>query len=234
MHRPSLRGISHLICTILFPFAFWHLYLESNGNFFGEMASLIYISGNLFCSFISSLYHIGSWSPRTEILLQKLDHCGIAICSAFINIPVALLLLPRASGVPLAALSMFTCAWTCWNIVVLNRPGVWRLIVVASVIVLFFPVLLVHFTYFEWAACLGNAFFQALGVYIFTNRQPDPCPAIFGYHEVFHVCTVLGFLCVYLCNWSVIRRTCNPYAHVLDVREVIEDWWYSIPLSYLT
>jgi hemolysin III len=229
MHRPSLRGISHLVCTILFPLGFWHLYIEANNHLAGEMASLVYVLGNFFCCFISSLYHIGTWSPKTEIFLQKLDHCGIAICSAFINIPVAVLLLPQVFGIPLAVLSMFTCGWTCWNIVALNRPGVWRLAVVASVIALFFPVLLFHFTAFEWATCIGNAVFQGLGVYIFTKRKPDPCPAIFGYHEVFHVCTVLGFLCVYLCNWSVIRRTCNPYAHHLDVREVIAEWWYSAP-----
>ena len=27
---------------------------------------------------------------------------------------------------------------------------------------------------------------------MYARRKPDPWPAVFGYHEVFHLCTVIG------------------------------------------
>jgi len=76
----------------------------------------------LFISYLScsALYHIGKWSMKvgklflllheyivqikyryhlTEILLQKLDHCGIALFSAGTNTPVSYLLLFRQTGI---------------------------------------------------------------------------------------------------------------------------------------
>jgi hemolysin III len=224
MPRPTMRGILHLICSILFPFGMWHLFLEAKDRFDGKVAAEIYVFCNFFCCIMSTLYHVGTWPPHIEIVLQKLDHCGIAICSAGINFPVAVLLLPSQYGLPLVILSTFFCLWTCWNILFLKNPGVWRLVLTAGVIAPFFPILCYYLTTFELLCALCNACAQSIGVYIFTKKFPDPFPSIFGYHEIFHVFTVIGFITVYLCNWSIIRRTCNPYAHHLDVTEIIKEW----------
>lgn len=206
--RPKLRGFLHMLCAILLPFGFLHLYQEANGNWAGQVSAFLYIGGNFFCAFISALYHIGRWNANTEILLQKLDHCGITICGAGINMPVSFVLLPFQVGFTLGSLTGIFCTWVCWNIAN-RRPGVWRLIIAASVIVPFFPHLYAYMTTFEFTCVLLNSFVQVLGVYVFTNKHPDPLPTIFGYHEVFHAFTVIGFTSVYFCNWSVIRRTCG-------------------------
>lgn len=178
MPRPSWRGMLHLLCTILLPFGMWHLMNEANGSILGQIAAVTYVSGQLFCCLFSSLYHVGNWSPATEILLQKLDHCGIAICSAAINLPCCLVLLPRVIGIPFGTLSVGFCAWTCWNIVALNRPGVWRLVLTASVIAPFLPFLAMHFTTLEISSCLANCVFQGIGCYIFSKQKPDPWPKV--------------------------------------------------------
>lgn len=229
MHRPAMRGMLHLLCSVLFPFGMWHLFLEANGRPDGQIAAEIYVFGNLFCCIMSSLFHVGSWPPRVEIWLQKLDHCGIAICSSCVNIPVCTLLLPRMVGLPLAVLSVGLCVWTCWNILLMNRPGVWRLILTAGIIAPFLPILAYYFTSFELLCALANCFFQGIGAAIFSRRAPNPWPSVFGFHEIFHVFTVCGFLSIYLCNWSIIRRTCNPYAHHLDVTEVLLEWFMDQP-----
>ncbi len=187
---------------------------------------MIYLCSNLWCCGFSSLYHVGKWSMKTEIILQKLDHCGIAIFSAGTNIPVCLLLLPRSYGIALASLSCVSCIWACWN-VANNRPAVWRLVTVAAMIAPFFPVLWYHMSAFEFQCMIGNTLFQLIGAVIFTSNFPDPLPSVFGYHEVFHIFTGLGVLCIYLCNWSVVRRTCNPYAHVTEVSELLRDMYWA-------
>ena len=220
MPRPQYRGVLHLICACLYPFAICHLMFEANGKMYGYMAALAYGGGSFFCCLISAMYHIGRWNPQVEIFLQKLDHCGIAICTAGVNMPVSLLLLPSPIGECCGFLSLSTCIWTCYNIMN-NRPGVWRLIVTAASIVPFSPYLFYYQTLFEFLCFISNCVAMGIGAYIFTNRWPNPFPDSFGYHEVFHVFTVIGFVCIYGCNWSVIHRTCNPYAHEQDIRMIV-------------
>lgn len=221
MPRPTLRGVTHLICAVLYPLAVYHLYYEANGNLLGQLSAIIYLTSNLWCVGFSALFHRGRWSVNTEILLQKLDHCGIAIFSAGTNIPVCLLLLPFNYGFSLAFLSVFSCLWACWHIAN-RRPSVWRLIVVASMIAPFFPILYFHMSSFEFWCMIGNTVVMSIGSVIFSKQCPDPWPAVFGYHELFHICTGFGIVFIYLCNWSVIRRTCNPYAHITDVSELLK------------
>lgn len=229
MPRPVLRGMLHLFCALLFPVALFHLLNEANGSTNGQIAACIYLCSNFWCVSISALYHVGRWSPKTEILLQKLDHAGIAIFSAGTNIPVSILLLPYNYGVTLAFLSCASCLWACWHVANL-RPGVWRLVVVASMILPFFPQLYQDMSTFEFQCAIANSVFQSIGAVIFTNQWPDPAPKVFGYHEIFHIFTGFGILSIYLCNWSVIRRTCNPYAHVTDVSELL----HNIAIEFLT
>lgn len=58
--------------------------------------------------------------------------------------------------------------------------------------------------------CVSTICVQAIGAAIFTYKWPNPSPAYFGYHEVFHIFTIIGAMCIFLCNVSVIHRTCNP------------------------
>jgi hemolysin III len=38
---------------------------------------------------------------------------------------------------------------------------------------------------------LGGAFYTA-GALVYARRKPDPAPQVFGFHEVFHACTLAG------------------------------------------
>jgi len=36
------------------------------------------------------------------------------------------------------------------------------------------------------------------GAVVYGRRRPNPSPAWFGFHEIFHACTVAGFTCHYI------------------------------------
>lgn len=36
------------------------------------------------------------------------------------------------------------------------------------------------------------------GAVVYARRRPDPVPAVFGYHELFHVLTILAVACQYV------------------------------------
>ncbi len=38
----------------------------------------------------------------------------------------------------------------------------------------------------------------SVGAVVYARRRPDPAPAVFGYHEVFHALTLVGVGCQYV------------------------------------
>jgi len=43
---------------------------------------------------------------------------------------------------------------------------------------------------------LGGVAYSVGGL-VYGLKRPDPAPAVFGYHEIFHTCTLVGFSCHY-------------------------------------
>lgn len=116
LDKPVCRGMLHLLSALLLPFATMHLLAEAQGNRTGQLAALLYTGSNLFCYGTSALYHVGKWSPRVEIMLQKYDHCGIAVLSVGTFVPCCLLLFPPGYALLLLAQLCAVCLWTCWHI----------------------------------------------------------------------------------------------------------------------
>ena len=124
--KPAFRGILHLFFTILLPCGLKILLnAAGNKNYVAYMASTVYICSNMWCYGMSALYHVGKWSVQTEIIFQKLDHCGVAILSTGTMIPCCLLLLPSYIGIPFLCISVVCCCRACYHIFKLE-PSVCR------------------------------------------------------------------------------------------------------------
>ena len=96
--KPLLRGQLHLCAALLVPIAFLNLYHASQDHLHSQIATFIFCSGQLFCYGFSGLFHCFNWSAKTEIFLQKCDHCGIAVLSlgtAILTFTVNLTSLPH-------------------------------------------------------------------------------------------------------------------------------------------
>jgi hemolysin III len=44
---------------------------------------------------------------------------------------------------------------------------------------------------------LAGGVLYTLGALVYALRRPDPRPAVFGFHEVFHVLVIAGVACQY-------------------------------------
>ena len=206
--KPKLRGVSHLICTFFLFYCLYDLYTEANNNLIGQISAVLYVSSNIYCYGISAIYHIGKWSIKTEILLQKLDHCGIAILGCGTMLPVSFLLLPLSQGLLLSISAISICIYTCYHI--FNcRPSVLRLALNGCTLIPFLPQLYYCMNDIEYTCTILVFAFQITGLAVFIVQKPKLCPKIFGYHELFHIFVICAGGCVYICNWSVIRRICN-------------------------
>ncbi len=151
---------------------------------------------------VSALYHRGHWSPRTERALKRLDHANIFLIIAGTYTPFSVFLLPAHSARKLL--------WIVWTGAVLGVA--FRVIWIGAPRWLYVPLYLL----LGWAAlaylpqflsrggvavfvlvAVGGALYTA-GAVVYGLRRPDPSPTWFGFHEVFHVLTVLAFLAHYV------------------------------------
>ncbi|MDQ1688171.1 MAG: hemolysin [Frankiaceae bacterium] len=150
----------------------------------------------------SALYHRGNWSPRVERLLKRIDHSNIFLIIAGSYTPFAVLLLDGQTrdlvlwvvwGGAIAGV-LFRVAWVGaprW----LYTP---LYIALGWVAVFFLPA----FARTGGVAVLvliaiGGLFYSAGGV-IYALKRPNPSPRYFGFHEIFHLLTVLAFICQYV------------------------------------
>ncbi|GII99245.1 hemolysin III [Sediminihabitans luteus] len=147
----------------------------------------------------SAVYHRGTWSPRVAAVLRRADHSNIFLIIAGTYTPLAVLLLP-----PDTARILLIVVWSgallglAARIVFLNAPRwVYVPIYVALgwVAVWFLP----EFgraggPAVMWLVIAGGLAYT-LGAVVYGIKRPNPSPRWFGFHEVFHSLTVVGYVC---------------------------------------
>jgi hemolysin III len=150
----------------------------------------------------SGLYHRRTWGDRGEAVMRRLDHANIYVFIAASYTPMALMMLQGRSRVTLlvmiwaAALAGLVFR-LCW----LDAP---RRLYTALYLVM------------GWAAVGWMGSFYAAGglsvlllilaggvcysggALVYARKRPNPSLTWFGFHEIFHVGTVLGFACHYV------------------------------------
>lgn len=149
----------------------------------------------------SAVYHLGTWSPRVTGVLRRLDHSNIFLIIAGTYTPLAVLLLPAHTATVLL--------WTVWigAVVGLLARVLWlgapRWLYTPLYVILGMAALgyLPQFARADaggpvivWliAGC-GVAY--VIGAVVYATKWPNPSPRWFGFHEVFHSLTVIGYTC---------------------------------------
>jgi hemolysin III len=155
---------------------------------------------------VSAAYHRGRWSDRAHRLLKHLDHSMIFVLIAGSYTPVALLALRPGWGITLLALAWTgAAAGVLITVLCLERwPGIgfamylalgWLAVVAA-------PQLVRSLSPLELALLVTGGMLYTVGAVVLARKRPDPRPAVFGYHEVWHSFVVsasaLHFLLVLL------------------------------------
>jgi hemolysin III len=156
----------------------------------------------------SALYHRRAWAERGRTVMKRLDHSMIFVFIAGTYTPFALLALPRESGTIVLAVVwggalvgiVMRQAWLSaprWAIVPLYIALGW-------VAVFVLPALLRHAGAASLALLLAGGLVYSIGAIVYATRRPDPWPETFGYHEVFHLCTIVAALCHYIAVWLAV------------------------------
>lgn len=175
------------------------------------MASSLLLFGN------SALYHRINWKPKTKMVLKRIDHANILLLISGTYTPLAVnALVPEKGTLLLILVWSGALVGILFRVFWINAP---RWLYVALYLAL------------GWAAMMylidllnANAVMMVLvivggllytgGAVVYAMKKPNPWPGHFGFHEIFHLCTVLAFLC----HWvACLLISIAPYSPSLGL-----------------
>jgi hemolysin III len=148
---------------------------------------------------LSALYHRINWQPAARRVMRRLDHASIYLLIAGTYTPYGLLVLSGAWQ-----FSVLGVVWIGAALAIVQRLF-WldapRWVPVGAGIFLGWVGIVALPEIIEASGLYGTMLVAAggvlytLGALVYAVRKPDFAPAIFGYHELFHVLTVLAASC---------------------------------------
>lgn len=195
--RPTWRGWIHAGTFPVAIVAGIVLIVVAQGGA-AKWAAAVFMASSLLLFGNSALYHRFDWSPRVKITLKRIDHANIFLLIAGTYTPLAVLALPPGKGTLLLSLVwggtvvgiLFRVFWIHaprWLYVALYLLMGWAA-------VMFMADLFAANVTMMVLVIVGGLLYTG-GAIIYALKKPNPWPGHFGFHEIFHVCTVLAFLC---------------------------------------
>jgi hemolysin III len=195
VERPRFRGALHL-WTFVAAIPAGVILTASAPRGRASAGAAVYTLGVLAMLGVSAAFHRVPWTPEARAVLARLDHSTIFLAIAGTYTPIALVALEGAARAGVlavvwagAALGM-TLEWLP------VRPPRW--LFTSIYLVVGWPAIGVVPELWDALGPVGFAFLLAgglmysLGAVVYATMRPDPWPAHFGFHEVFHACTVLA------------------------------------------
>lgn len=147
---------------------------------------------------VSALYHRGTWSPRVERVLKRLDHSNIFLIIAGTYTPFAVLLLEDGPArLLLSVIWVGALVGIAFRVFWVGAPRwlyVPAYIAMGWVAVAFLPEFLDGGGPVILALVVLGGVLYTLGAVVYGLKRPDPSPRWFGFHEIFHVLTVFAFI----------------------------------------
>jgi hemolysin III len=199
--KPVLRGWLHLIWFEV-SLVVGTLLLAREHGATRIAASAIYAASASGMFGISALYHRGNWSTVWRQRLQRVDHAMIFFLIAGTATPAFLLAVRGISGlICLTVMWTLTVTAAAIRMVRMNVPE----LVAGGVFVglgwiagLSLPWVWIHAGVAPAVLMLAGGVLYTAGAVAYHRRRPDPSPAVFGYHEVFHMFVCAAATCQYL------------------------------------
>lgn len=195
--KPTWRGWLH---AAIFPIAIVVgivLILLTQGTP-GKWASAVFMASSLLLFGNSALYHRFTWKPRTKAILKRIDHANILLLISGTYTPLAVMALPPDQGTLLLCLVWGgALAGILFRVFWIDAPR-WLYVALYLVLgwaaVMYMPQLFAANPTMMVLVIVGGLLYTG-GAIVYALKKPNPWPGHFGFHEIFHLCTVLAFLC---------------------------------------
>ncbi len=193
--RPTWRGRVHTYAFwAALPAAFILLLATNTTN--ERIAAGIYWVSLAAVFGVSAAYHRLAKSEKAQVIMRKADHATVFLKIAGTYTPICLVALPRDWGIPILI--------TVWSIAAVGvlvkvlapaRFIRWSsplYLAIGWVAIVALPTLARNLTSLELGLILVGGVVYSVGAILFWLHRPDPAPGVFGYHEIWHVMTVVA------------------------------------------
>jgi len=165
-------------------------------------AAAVFAASVAACFGASALYHRVTWEPRVRLWMRRIDHAGVYLLIAGTYTPVSVLVLSGAwRSVVLTIVWAGAAAAIVLKFVWVGGPK-WLAaaigIALGWVAVIVLPQLATRLDPAALILLIVGGLAYTAGAVIYARRRPDPVPAVFGYHELFHALTIVGVACQYV------------------------------------
>jgi hemolysin III len=209
--RPRLRGWLHLWAFAV-SVAAGIVLVSVTGATRGADAALatsIYAVTVCLLFGTSAVYHRVKWSRESRhAVLARLDHSMIFVFIAGTYTPFALLAMPERTGqVVLTVVWLGALAGVLLKTSWITAPrwlGLPLYLALGWVAVFVLPDLLQYAGVAAFVLVAVGGLIYTVGGIVYGLRRPDPWPLVFGYHEVFHLCTVVAATCHMVAVWLAV------------------------------
>ncbi len=150
----------------------------------------------------SAAYHRGTWSPRAQSIMSRLDHSMIFVLIAGTYTPLCLVLLDGW-----VRWLIFSLVWggALGGIIARNAARhaprwifVTFYLVLGWIAVAIIPQVLSVGGVAVLVLLLVGGLLYSVGAVVYARRSPNPSPQWFGFHEVFHAFTLAAFAAHYV------------------------------------
>jgi hemolysin III len=192
--KPRLRGVSHQWAFFVSLVSGAALVLAAPGGR-STLAAAVYATSVAALFGASALYHRITWaSAATRRWMRRLDHSMIFVLIAGTYTPFALLVLEgRLATAILIGVWAGALAGVLFKLVWIDAPK-WLValtyVLLGWVAVVAFPELIRELGIVATALVGGGGVLYTAGALVYALRRPDPAPAVFGYHELFHALVI--------------------------------------------
>ena len=197
--KPLLRGWSHVLAFATVAVLGTAMILAATASPSDRTWLGIYLAGNFTMFGVSALYHRVRWEPAVHSVMKRLDHSAIFLAIAGAYTPIAAVALDGWQKpavlitVWIGAALGVTLEWLPFHV---PRPlftAVYVVVGWSAAIAL--PQLHEGLGAAGFWLVLGGGLAYTVGAFVYALKRPDPWPTVFGFHEVFHLCTVIGAGC---------------------------------------
>jgi hemolysin III len=205
LRRPLLRGWSHAVAAVGASVFTVLLVIRCLGDAPRLSTMLLYGLTSVWLFACSAIYHVVTWTPARRRIWRAMDHGNIYLMIAATSTTIGVNVL---SGWDQALL--LTSVWLLAGIGILvavfhvrlsslPRVGLYLLTGLTGLLAL--PGMLQTLPGVALWLIVGGGVLYGIGGAMYAFKRPDPFPRVFGYHEIFHLLVIAGWLVFAVVVW---------------------------------
>lgn len=206
--KPRWRGRIHQVAFFVSLPAGIVLVILAEG-LVARIAASIYALSLVAVFGASAAYHRGEWTPTALRRMKRLDHSMIFVLIAGSYTPIALLILHGPwSIVILSVVWAGAVAGITLKLIKIDGFSVLTAALYMAMgwfALVAFPQLLHEMPSPALVLIIVGGLLYTVGAIIFAIRRPNPSPAVFGYHEIWHAFMVAAAACHFAMVAIVVR-----------------------------